>query len=226
MSPRTLPPVAVPDASPTPAGVDPHALTLRGVHLYRRGLHLVDDLSVTVRPGEVLGISGVSGAGKTTLLRAIGGMTKDYSGQIHRPEGVLSMVFQEPRLLPWRRARKNVQLALDEPFIDTYFRAEDWLERVGLHDSANLYPAMMSGGMRQRVAIARALIVEPSLLLVDEPFSALDAELSDKLREDLLGVIAQTDLITVWVSHDREELEAVSTRRLVLYGHPGEWELS
>lgn len=201
-------------------------LKLENVDIWRRGLHLVDNLSLTVKPGEVLGISGVSGAGKTTLLRAIGNMTSDYTGTIERPDGNLSVVFQEPRLLPWRSARKNVQLALPEPFIDTYFPAEEWLDRVGLEDAANLYPALMSGGMRQRVAIARAMITKPSLLLVDEPFSALDAELSQRLREDLLNIISETDLITVWVSHDREELTQVSTHRLELSGDPGDWKLS
>lgn len=205
-----------------PANVN---LRLENVDIWRRGLHLVDNLSLTVKPGEVLGISGVSGAGKTTLLRAIGAMTPDYTGTIERPSGNLSVVFQEPRLLPWRSARKNVQLVLPEPLIDTYFLAEEWLDRVGLEDAANLYPALMSGGMRQRVAIARAMITKPSLLLVDEPFSALDKELSERLREDLLNIISQTDLVTVWVSHDHEELNEVSTHRLTLYGDPGHWEL-
>ncbi|MDO4888200.1 MAG: ATP-binding cassette domain-containing protein [Actinomycetaceae bacterium] len=201
-------------------------LRLDDVDVYRRGLHLIDRLSLDVPPGQVLGVSGPSGAGKTTLLRVIAGMTRNYSGRVHLPEGRMSFVFQEPRLLPWLTARKNVQLTLPPESIGKMFIAEEWLERVGLDGAMELYPAQMSGGMRQRVSIARAMATGPRLLLVDEPFSALDKPLALALREDLRDIIAHSDLVTVWVSHDPGELDEVSALRLHLDGPPGgRWRL-
>ncbi len=201
-------------------------LALSRVNIHRRRLHLIADLDVTVHPGEILGVSGASGAGKTTLLRAIAGATGEYSGRIRRPEGRLAFVFQEPRLLPWLSARDNVLLTLDKRMAGRLFAAEEWLERVGLRDAMDLRPAQMSGGMRQRVAIARAMATGPKLLLVDEPFSALDKSLAQSLREDLQGIVAHSNLVTVWVSHDPDELEQVSALRLHLSGPPGRWDIS
>lgn len=201
-------------------------LDLQSISIERRGLQLIDDLSLTVNPGEILGISGASGVGKTTLLRAIANESHEYRGRISRPAGRLSFVFQDPRLLPWKTARHNVQLTIPPAQADAFFQAEEWLERVDLADAMDLYPAQMSGGMRQRVAIARAMAVEPALLLVDEPFSALDDELVRQLRDDLLSIIKSSHLTTVWVSHDPAELDAVSTMRLHLYGPPGQWSIT
>ena len=202
------------------------ALALSHVDIHRRRLHLVADLSLTVRPGEILGVSGASGAGKTTLLRVIAGAVGGYSGRIQRPDGRLAFVFQEPRLLPWLSARDNVLLTLDRRVPGRFFIAEEWLERVGLSDAAGVRPPQMSGGMRQRVAIARAMATEPRLLLVDEPFSALDKPLAQSLRDDLQDIVAHSNLVTVWVSHDPDELEQVSALRLHLSGPPGRWRLS
>ncbi|WP_254872927.1 ABC transporter ATP-binding protein [Schaalia sp. Marseille-Q2122] len=193
----------------------------------RRDLRLVNDLSFEVTPGQVLGVSGPSGCGKTTLLRCISGLSSHYSGTISLPEGPIAMVFQEARLLPWRSVRSNVMLPLRTA--DAFFRAEEWLERLHLADAMDLYPAQLSGGMRQRVAIARALATEPTLLLVDEPFSALDAPLARDLRDlrDMLAeLISDKQFTTVWVSHDMEEINAVSTQRLHLDGPPGSWTLN
>lgn len=200
------------------------ALSLTGVSVSRRGLRLIDDLSCTVTPGQVLGVSGPSGCGKTTLLRCIASLSSHYTGSITVPEGPLAMVFQEPRLLPWRSVRSNVMLPLRTA--DAFFRAEEWLERLHLADAMDLYPAQLSGGMRQRVAIARALATEPTLLLVDEPFSALDAPLARDLRDMLAELVSDKQFTTVWVSHDMEEIRAVSTQHLHLNGPPGSWTLS
>ena len=202
------------------------ALALSHVDLHRRRRHLVADLSLTVRPGEILGVSGASGAGKTTLLRVIAGAVGGYSGRIQRPDGRLAFVFQEPRLLPWLSARDNVLLTLDRRVPGRFFLAEEWLERVGLSDAADVRPPQLSGGMRQRVAIARAMATEPRLLLVDEPFSALDKPLAQSLRDDLQDIVVHSNLVTVWVSHDPDELEQVSALRLHLSGPPGRWRLS
>lgn len=205
-----------------PSGASLHLLH---VDVYRRGLHLIDDLTFDLAPGEILGVAGPSGCGKTTLLRIIAGTSRDYTGSVLRPEANLACVFQEPRLLAWRNALENVLLPLP-PGPQSIARAMRWLERVGLGDAYDLYPARMSGGMRQRVAIARALATNPQLLLVDEPFSALDAALSARLREELATLIAQTELTCVWVSHDHTELEEVATRQLLLLGPPGDWQLT
>ena len=144
-------------------------LVLDHLTMVRRGLTLVDDLSLSVGPGRTLAITGPSGAGKTTLLRAVSGLSPADSGTVTRPQGRVAQVFQEPRLLPWYSAHRNISLIMDGPAPN--LTAMQWLERVGLADASHLPPGRMSGGMRQRVAIARALAAAPSLLLVDEPFS-------------------------------------------------------
>ena len=199
-------------------------LRLEHVTMIRRGLTLVEDLSVTVAPGQTLAVTGASGTGKTTLLRAISGLSDTDAGSIARPEGRLSQVFQEPRLMPWYSAHRNISLVVGGPTPD--LTAVQWLERVGLASAGHLPPARLSGGMRQRVSIARALSTDPSLLLVDEPFSALDRPLAKALRADLIELLADQDVVTVWVTHDPDEAEEVSHLHLHLDGPPGTWRLS
>ena len=220
---------AVANASPltgrsTHRDDDRGVLRLEQVTMVRRGLTLVEDLSVTVRPGQTLAVTGASGAGKTTLLRAISGLSDTDAGTILRPEGGLSQVFQEPRLMPWYSAHRNISLVVGGPTPD--LTAVQWLERVGLASAGHLPPARLSGGMRQRVSIARALSTDPSLLLVDEPFSALDRPLAKALRADLIALLADQDVITVWVTHDPDEAEEVSHLHPHLDGPPGTWNLS
>lgn len=198
-------------------------LRLEHVTMIRRGLTLVEDLSVTVAPGQTLAVTGASGAGKTTLLRAISGLSDTDAGTILRPEGGLSQVFQEPRLMSWYSAHRNISLVVGGPTPD--LTAVQWLERMGLASAGHLPPARLSGGMRQRVSIARALSTDPSLLLVDEPFSALDRPLAKALRADLITLLADQDVITVWVTHDPDEAEEVSHLHLHLDGPPGTWRL-
>ena len=178
---------------------------------------------MTVAPGQTLAVTGASGAGKTTLLRAISGLSDTDAGTILRPEGGLSQVFQEPRLMPWYSAHRNISLVVGGPTPD--LTAVQWLERMGLASAGHLPPARLSGGMRQRVSIARALSTDPSLLLVDEPFSALDRPLAKALRADLIALLADQDVITVWVTHDPDEAEEVSHLHLHLDGPPGTWRL-
>ena len=199
-------------------------LVLDHLTMVRRGLTLVDDLSLSVGPGRTLAITGPSGAGKTTLLRAVSGLSPADSGTVIRPQGRVAQVFQEPRLLPWYSAHRNISLIMDGPAPN--LTAMQWLERVGLADASHLPPGRMSGGMRQRVAIARALAAAPSLLLVDEPFSALDRPLAAALRGDLIRLLADQDVVTVWVTHDPGEAEEVSHLHLHLDGPPGTWRLT
>lgn len=198
-------------------------LRLEHVTLIRRGLTLVEDLSVTIRSGQTLAVTGASGVGKTTLLRAISGLSDTDAGVISRPAGRLSQVFQEPRLMPWYSAHRNISLVVGGPTPDLL--AVQWLERVGLASAGHLPPSRLSGGMRQRVAIARALATDPSLLLVDEPFSALDRPLANALRTDVVALLADQDVVTVWVTHDPDEVEEVSDLHLHLDGPPGAWHL-
>ena len=219
---------AVANASPltgrsTHRDDDRGVLRLEQVTMVRRGLTLVEDLSVTVRPGQTLAVTGASGAGKTTLLRAISGLSDTDAGTVLRPTGSLSQVFQEPRLMPWYSAHRNISLVVGGPTPD--LTAVQWLERMGLASAGHLPPARLSGGMRQRVSIARALSTDPSLLLVDEPFSALDRPLAKALRADLIALLADQDVITVWVTHDPDEAEEVSHLHLHLDGPPGTWRL-
>ena len=203
---------------------DRSELRLEHVTMIRRGLTLVEDLSVTVAPGQTLAVTGASGTGKTTLLRAISGLSDTDTGSIARPKGRLSQVFQEPRLMPWYSAHRNISLVVGGPTPD--LTAVQWLERVGLASAGHLPPARLSGGMRQRVSIARALSTDPSLLLVDEPFSALDRPLAKALRADLIELLADQDVVTVWVTHDPDEAEEVSHLHLHLDGPPGTWRLA
>ncbi len=199
-------------------------LVLDHLTMVRRGLTLVDDLSLSVGPGRTLAITGPSGAGKTTLLRAVSGLSPADSGTVTRPQGRVAQVFQEPRLLPWYSAHRNISLIMDGPAPN--LTAMQWLERVGLADASHLPPGRLSGGMRLRVASARALAAAPSLLLVDEPFSALDRPLAAALRGDLIRLLADQDVVTVWVTHDPGEAEEVSHLHLHLDGPPGTWRLT
>lgn len=210
-------------APPTPtAGATTAGLTFESLSLSRRGLLLLDALDATVPQGQILAVMGRSGAGKTTLLRTIAGLAAPTDGRVTRPGGRVPVVFQEPRLLPWRTARQNVELVLAK---GQRARAADWLERVGLADAMDAYPLTLSGGMRQRVSIARALACEEPLLLVDEPFSHLDVLTAHQLRAELVRQIRAVGCTTVWVTHDPAEAAEVAERTLVMGGPPlGRWK--
>ena len=199
-------------------------LVLDGVTLIRGDNVLVKDLDLVVAPGQTLAVTGASGVGKTTLLKAISGLSRCDGGSGSRPQGRRAQGFQEPRLLPWYSAHRNVALVVGGDYPDLI--AQQWLARVGLQQSTHLYPRQLSGGMRQRVAIARALATGPALLLVDEPFSALDKPLAMALRADLIQLLAEEEVVAVWVTHDPEEADEVSHLHLHLDGPPGTWQLT
>jgi NitT/TauT family transport system ATP-binding protein len=191
-----------------------------------------DDLRFEVERGEFLCILGPSGCGKSTALRLIGGLLAPSAGGVSidgRPAEEnwrrLAYVFQAPRLVPWRDARDNVALALElrDPSIgkaERRERADKLLARVGLGADARKFPRMLSGGERQRVAIARALAVEPEIILMDEPFSALDVNTRQRLRQELIELWRETRKTIVFVTHDIDEALVLADRILVFSGKP------
>ena len=196
-------------------------------------LTAVEDVSFAIATGERLVLLGPSGCGKSTLLRAVGGFLKPSAGQIrmngHRigaPGPDRMTVFQEfDQLLPWRTVLGNVRYALERgrslPRREADGIARRWLERVGLKNFMDAFPHTLSGGMKQRVAIARAFALEPALLLMDEPFAALDALTRRQMQDELLRLCEETGNTTLFVTHGIDEAIRVGTRILALTPHPG-----
>lgn len=188
---------------------------------------VLDGLTFSVEEGELLCVLGPSGCGKTTLLRVLGGLLPPTSGMVRigddppeRAWARCAFVFQAPRLVPWRTALDNVRLAQELRCGRVNGEAERYLAMVGLGDHAGRYPAVLSGGERQRVALARALAVEPDVILMDEPFSALDADLRRELGDQLRGIWRAARRTIVFVTHDAAEAERLATRILVLTARP------
>jgi NitT/TauT family transport system ATP-binding protein len=204
-----------------------------------RGAHGSDDriqyvlggVSFEVGQGELVAIIGESGCGKTTLLKIIQGLIRYDSGSIlvdnisvSRPGRDRGFVFQHASLLPWRSAKHNIELGLEIqgiPARERASRAQSLLELVGLADAADQYPDQLSGGMQQRIGLARALAIDPAILLMDEPFSALDAQTREVLQDELLRIHAQTEKTTLFVTHDLDEAIYLSDRVVVLAAKPG-----
>ncbi|MFF1450555.1 ABC transporter ATP-binding protein [Streptomyces sp. NPDC058274] len=211
---------------------DPHpklsALDL--TRTFGRGSRAVDalgPLGLTVAPGEFVCIVGPSGCGKSTLLRIAAGLLRPTSGRLeiraHGPRPA-AMIFQDYGIYDWKTVQANVRFGLDiqrVPRRAADARAADWLARMGLADFADAYPATLSGGMRQRVAIARALAVEPEILLMDEPFAALDAQLRTILQDELLDLTQATRTTTLFITHSLEEAIVLGDRVLVMSARPG-----
>ena len=215
-------------------------VSLQGLsHVFTDGrepLHVLDDVSIDVPHGQFTSIIGPSGCGKSTLLRIVGGLLEPSVGLV-RIDGAgpreaqrrhdIGIVFQEPALLPWRTVAANVRLPLE---IDRGRRrsteAESLLELVGLNEFRDYYPHQLSGGMAQRVAIARALAVDPTLLLMDEPFGALDEITRSAMRYELLRIWASqakaaARKTVLFVTHSITEAIVMSDRIIVINGRPG-----
>ena len=175
-------------------------LKLTGIsHSY--GDHpVLRNVDLMIRPGQRIAVMGPSGCGKTTLLRIVLGLLKPASGTVENTFRKTAAVFQEPRLLPWRTALENVNLVLGDgkTTLDT---AKTHLNRVHLSEAADKYPRELSGGMQQRVAVARALAADGDLLILDEPFKAMD----EALRQQIIGLVAATDGAILLVTHDEAE---------------------
>ncbi len=196
---------------------------------YPNGVRALDGVSLEVQPGEIMVVIGGSGSGKSTMLRAICGLDPPSQGRvlldgnaITAPHEEIGIVFQEPRLLPWLRVADNVGFGLEHrPKEERRARVATALERVSLSDKAQVWPRELSGGQAQRVAIARALVPRPEVLLLDEPFSALDAFTRADLQDHLLDLWADAKPTLVMVTHDVEEAIVVADRVVVLRPHPG-----
>lgn len=189
---------------------------------------LFEGLTLDVRAGALIVLLGPSGCGKSTLLRLLGGLLAPTAGAVEREAGLrVAMVFQEPRLLPWRSVAGNLDFALEAaglPRADRPARIAAALDRVGLHGHAEAAPHTLSGGMAQRAALARALCVEPDVLLLDEPFAALDPQRREALGAHLRGLL-RPSLAMVLVSHDVHEAAALADRVVVFGGAPAQPQL-
>jgi len=181
-------------------------------------LHVLGELSIALANGEVAALVGPSGCGKTTLLRIIVGLDRDFEGSVKLPTpGKLGVVFQEPRLLPWRTVEQNVRLAAPQA---TEAALHALFATLGLAEHRSHYPGALSLGLARRVALARAFVVEPDLLVLDEPFVSLDAALAARLRAELIELVSRRPVTTLLVTHDIEEAIALADRVILLSASP------
>jgi NitT/TauT family transport system ATP-binding protein len=199
----------------------------------RGGTHttVLDGVSLTVEDGEFVCVVGASGCGKTTLLKAIDGLITPTSGEVRlygRParsrHGDMAVVFQQDSLFPWRTVLANVRFGLDVRGLRsaaTDARSRECLELVGLRGFEDHYPHELSGGMRQRVNLARALAVDPTLLLMDEPFAALDAQTREVMQTELLGIWNRHRKTVIFITHQLDEAVLLADRVVVMAAHPG-----
>jgi NitT/TauT family transport system ATP-binding protein len=221
---------------PTPSGASHRALLrLDGIaKTFASGTAALANVDLTIHPGEFVSLLGPSGCGKSTLLKIIAGLITPSSGTIDwpqstydvhgAPEPALGFVFQEPTLLPWRTTADNVYLPLLLAGVSKQEgreRASEALAQVGLSAFADLYPRQLSGGMKMRVSIARALVTRPEILLMDEPFAALDEITRGKLNDELLELFARRNLTVIFVTHSVYESVYLSSRIVVMGARPG-----
>jgi NitT/TauT family transport system ATP-binding protein len=202
---------------------------------FSNGTLALHDMTLDVNRGEFLSLLGPSGCGKSTALRIIAGLGAPSAGQIDwpsskinargLPEGDVSFVFQEPTLMPWETVFGNVYLPLRLTGVSKAAardRIMETLKSVGLGDFANAYPRELSGGMKMRVSIARALVTKPRLLLMDEPFAALDEITRQKLNDDVLHLWRETGITVIFVTHSVFESAFLSNRIVVMRARPGQ----
>ena len=191
----------------------------------------LEGIDFDIAPREFVGIVGPSGCGKSTLLRCVGGLIGPSVGEVRiggevvtEPDHRIGYVFQRAVLLPWRRVLDNVMLPFEimgRPSAEDRQKALQVLDMVGLSEYLNHRPAELSGGMQQRVSVARALAVEPSILLMDEPFGALDAQTRDSMNVELLRIWQESQTTVVFVTHDIGEALFLSDRVMVMSARPG-----
>jgi NitT/TauT family transport system ATP-binding protein len=204
-------------------------------HTYRpargRAVLALSDVSLEVRPREFLALLGPSGCGKSTLLYLVGGFLPTEAGRITvegkpvvAPGPDRGIVFQHFALFPWKTVRGNILYGLERqglPRREREQRAQAFIDLVGLHGFEDSYPSQLSGGMKQRTAIARTLAFDPSILLMDEPFGALDAQTRALMQTELLGIWQRTPKTVIFVTHDVQEAVYLADRIVVMSARPG-----
>ncbi len=217
---------------PRPAGV---AVLIRDLtRIFDGKITAIESLSLEIAPGEFVAILGPSGCGKSTLLRIIAGLDNPTNGSVQTAEVAdtgnaaehhrkIAYVFQDAHLLPWRNVLRNVSLPLELMGVgrgERELAAKAALEQVGLAEAIGRYPAQLSGGMKMRVSLARALVTQPKLLLLDEPFAALDEITRQKLDEQLRQLWARHGMTVVFVTHSTAEATFLADRAIVLTARP------
>ncbi len=207
-------------------------IELQGVAKHYRGAATaLENISLAIERGEFVTFLGPSGCGKSTLLRLVSGLSPASEGTV-RVNGItpanaremMSFIFQDATLLPWRTVEQNVGLGLELEYAARALRKERvaaMLEVVGLSEVARRYPRQLSGGMKMRVSIARALVSRPRILLMDEPFAALDEMTRDRMNEELLRLYAEHKWTVLFVTHSVAEAVFLSTHIVILAAHPG-----
>ncbi len=234
-TPLKLVPDAMPADPATQAASGRPLLRLAGISKsFSNGVTALAGIDLTIRPGEFVSLLGPSGCGKSTLLKLIADLSPPSSGTIDWPqsaydamgtaEPALGFVFQEPTLLPWRTVTDNVYLPLLLSGVgksEAKERIDEVLAMVGLSAFAGAHPRQLSGGMKMRVSIARALVTRPKILLMDEPFAALDEITRIKLNDDLLELFARQGLTVIFVTHSVYESVYLSSRIVVMSARPG-----
>ena len=223
-------PAALSEADPRMAGL---AVSLRGVtKLFDNGVMALGPLDLDVAKGEFVSLLGPSGCGKSTALRLIAGLSAPTSGTVgvsHRSDEMrtadsIGFVFQEPTLMPWTSVRENVRLPMKlshAPTTEANARVGEALKQVGLTEFADAYPRELSGGMKMRVSLARALVTDPDILLMDEPFAALDEITRFRLNNDLLSLWRNLRKTIIFVTHSVFESVYLSQRVIVMTARPG-----
>lgn len=198
------------------------------VNKYFEDVHALEDISLSVEEGEFLSVIGVSGCGKSTLIRIIGGLETASSGTVLvngqavlKPTRKIGFVFQDHRLLPWLTVTENIRLALNKDEKNQKETVEKYLTLVGLEKFADAYPKQLSGGMAQRVAIARSLANRPDILLLDEPFGALDAMTRISMQLELQKIWKAQKTTMILITHDIDEAVYLGQRVVVMSPRPG-----
>lgn len=180
-------------------------------------LDVLGEISLNLAPGSITAILGPSGCGKTTFLRILAGLDTAFEGQVIVPKTAIGMVFQEPRLLPWRSIIDNIQIAAP---LASKSLIDNLCARMGIEAHVDMYPGQLSLGLARRASIARALAATPELILLDEPFASLDRERTESLRKDIVDTLTNAGITAVIVSHDPYDAICMADRILVLGQSP------
>lgn len=204
-------------------------VTIRGLEKRFSDVVALEGIDLDVEEGEFISLVGPSGCGKSTLLRIVAGLDEPTAGSLERPgidetPGAVGFVFQDSHLLPWRTAQRNVELLLEIQEAsreERRRRAAEVLGQVGLADFLDAYPRHLSGGMKMRVSLARTLVLNPQLVLLDEPFGALDEITRERLNDDLIQLTRSGGLTALFVTHSVTEAVYLSTRVVVISERPG-----